>query len=83
MTRKQITVVVMGEDVVLPCTPATTIAELRHDALVWSRNTSRPEEDFEPRDENGRMLYLGTTVDQLSAWPLVYLSLAVGSGGAA
>lgn len=79
------TFVVQGEDVRLFCARGETIAEARHAALVASCNTGRPEDDFEPRTEAGRLLDPGSLVADLPdigrGSPLVFLSLAVGAGG--
>jgi hypothetical protein len=75
--------VIQGEDVPMPAEAGDTFSSLRARALAVSRNTGRPESDWEIRNEHGRLLSEQRSVadSEVADGELVFLSLRVGAGG--
>jgi len=75
--------IVNGEDVSISIDKQAALAEARDKALVESRNTGRPLEDWEIREESGVLLESSRTINDLNFVPGVrlFLTLRVGAGG--
>ncbi|MFI5298499.1 MAG: DUF2604 domain-containing protein [Polyangiales bacterium] len=82
-TLVPLTFVVNGEDVPVELDLNAPLSEGRRMALDQSRNTGRPAEDWEIRDEAGRLLEPAMTPSSLDLLPraLLFLSLRIGAGG--
>lgn len=77
---KKLLFIVNGEDVRVPSFDYDTLGDAKHDALAISRNTGRPAEDWELRDERGVRLEPETNASLFFGKP-VFLTLAIGAGG--
>ena len=78
------TFIVGGEEIVIDMWDGELLREVMEDALVITKNTARPLEDWELRYENGVRiapeLYL-KRVAEFGAHPTFYMSPLVGAGG--
>jgi hypothetical protein len=76
--------IVNGEDVPVDAQLEATLATARDQALIVSRNTSRPPHEWEVRDQKGVQLPVEHSVGSFRFPPHVklFLSLKVGAGGA-
>lgn len=79
----EILFIVNGEDVWVQIEKQATLAEARDKALVESRNSGRPLEDWEIREESGVLLQPARVIEYLNFVPGVrlFLTLRVGVGG--
>lgn len=83
--------IVLGESHRVPIEPKASLAKAIEDCLIKSRNTSRPPEAWLARTEKGHALDRTGTMEALGlirknkfrfdADAVIYLSLAVGTGG--
>lgn len=74
--------IVNGEDVIVRLPEPVSLARTRNEALVKSRNTGRPSEEWEIRRETGRAIDPNLMTDELRPGERLFLSLRVGFGGA-
>lgn len=85
MSKNEMTIVfvVNGEDVSLTANPAEPLGAARNKALAVSRNTGRPPDEWEIRDEAGVMLDPGQKIATFGWGQRVrlFLALKVGAGG--
>jgi len=75
--------IVNGEDVPIRIENRATLAKARDKALFESRNTGRPLEDWEIRQESGDWLEPTQVIEEFNFVPGVrlFLTLRVGVGG--
>jgi hypothetical protein len=75
--------IVNGEDVIVHAELAEPLAAARNKALAETRNTGRPPDEWEVRDETGVLLdpSLPMTDFQFRPGVRLFLSLRVGAGG--
>lgn len=85
MSNNEISIVfvVNGEDVPVTVNPHEPLGAARNKALSLSKNTGRPPEEWEIRDEAGTPLDPGQKIATFGFGPRVrlFLTLKVGAGG--
>lgn len=81
--KVSITFIVNGEDVLVDANPASPLHALRNKALAMSKNTGRPPDEWEIRDQRGILLSPEQSVESFhfSDGVRLFLTLRVGAGG--
>jgi len=85
MSNNEITIVfvVNGEDVTVSVNPHEPLGAARNKALAVSKNTGRPPEEWEIRNDSGTPLDPGQKIHSFAFGSRVrlFLTLKVGAGG--
>jgi hypothetical protein len=76
-------VVVNGEPVTVSGNLEAPLRTIVPEALRLSNNSAQPPENWELRDENGKLLDLGEKIEDLPRGTKLFLNLKAGVGGAA
>ena len=76
-------IIINGENVHVELDADEPLGVWRDKALIQSNNTGRPLEEWEIRNEQGRLLSVWETLFdlELTNYPRIFVSLRVGAGG--
>lgn len=79
----ELTVVVNGQPVSVSANVNAPLRTVVPEALRLSNNSGQPPENWELRDENGKLLDLGEKIEDLPPGTKLFLNLKAGVGGGA
>ena len=79
----ELSVVVNGQPVTVTANPEAPLRTIVPEALRLSNNLGQPPENWELRDEKGKLLDLGQKIEDLPRDMKLFLNLKAGVGGTA
>jgi hypothetical protein len=79
----ELTVVVNGQPVSVSANKNAPLRTVVPEALRLSNNSGQPPENWELRDENGKLIDLGVKIEDLQLGTKQFLNLKAGVGGGA